>query len=73
MPKSQTTEDTEAGAEFDLDNAQCELDEAIRAAKAVVYALELAESCETAADYHANIADAKDESEALRKELDGLT
>jgi hypothetical protein len=55
--------------EFEIDNAQCGLDDAIKAAKAVVSALECAESCETPEDYFANVQEAKDMTAELKKEL----
>lgn len=64
--------DDSSAEEFDIDNAQCNLDDVLKAARAVVSALECAESCETVADYFANIQEAKDVLSDLRTELDAL-
>jgi hypothetical protein len=56
----------------DLNEKQAEISEAIRAAKALLAALECAESCETEADFEANLQDALDNTEEVMKEIEAL-
>ncbi len=61
-----------ASVDWDLDNAQCEVDGPLKMAKEVVSDLENAESCETESDFRSNVEEALSKLNALRGELEGL-
>jgi len=69
MPNDCTSTPEEPREAFDLDDAQSNLDDALTAARAVVTALECAESCETVKDFFANLEDAKDQAVEAMKQI----
>lgn len=57
---------------MDFEEKQAEVSDALQMARALVEALESAESCETAADFAANITEAHEILRNIRNELKEL-
>ncbi len=71
MPNPETI-DKNKDLDWDLDNAQCEVDGPLKIAKEVLSDLECAESCETEGDFRSNVEEALGKLAVLRKELEEL-
>jgi len=62
----------EPGEEFDLEEKQGELEDALRMARELVSHLECAETCETESDFRSNLAEARAAIGPLRDEIKNL-
>lgn len=67
MPRQE--QDGEVEDDFDLSDAQGSVEDALKAALAIVAALKCAESCETREDFLANVREARDAVDELKTGL----